>query len=207
MGILMYISNLYVGSIHRFNAYINNRLREYSTNISKLPFFSDETFIGIEFPSIVNETPEKDFDSMVGISSLEINVAGSLKLMESIFKSEKDDTQAALHKLVQLAQNTRSSTIKLYMSAARTGKELDKKEIENIFRKMRLFFQKSFKDNKFVVKGKIDDDVRFLDLLNADYFHKTTFEYKGRYVPIDEVFDQLYSIMDRYQLIFKKIGF
>jgi hypothetical protein len=70
---------------------------------------------------------------------------------------------------------------------------------------MKSFFKNSNQNNKFVVKGKIDDEVRFLDLLNADYFHKTSFSYDGRYVPIDAVFSKLYPIMNRYRPIFKNL--
>lgn len=208
LKVLMFISNPYVGSISSFEAYINNRLKEYHSSVSPLPFFSDESFVRFEFPVIINESPEKDFNLMADISTLEIYVAGSLNFLESTFRSSKDDSETALENLAHLAKKARSKTIKLVLSSAHMREKMDKAEIKKIFKKMGSFFRQSKENNKFVVKGRIDDEVRFLDLLNADYFHKTSFDYEGRYVPLNGVFKLLYPIMDRYRSIFiQKNGF
>jgi hypothetical protein len=208
LRVLLFVSNPYVGSISSFENYINNRLKEYHSSISPLPFFNDESFVKFEFPVIINETPENDFDSMVNISVFEMYVAGSLKFLESTLKSKKDDSQTALLKLVQLSEKTRSKTMRFMLSSSYGSEKLDKATIKQIYKRMKPFFNNSEKENKFIVKGKIDDEVRFLDLLNADYFHKTLFSYDGKYVPIDEVFQKLYPIMDRYRDIFiQKNGF
>lgn len=202
LRVLMFISNPYVGSISSFGNYINNRLKEYHSNISPLPFFSDESFVRFEFPVIVNETPENDFNSMANISTFEMHIAGSLRLMESTFKSKKDDLQTELYNLVKFSQKARSKTIKLMLSSARMREKLDKAMINNIFKRMKPFFHNSEKNNRFIVQGRIDDEVRFLDLLNPDYFHKTSFVYEGKYIPIGGVFQKLYPIMDTYRSIF-----
>lgn len=202
LRVLMFVSNPYVGSISSFGGYINNRLKEYHATINPLPFFIDESFVRFEFPVIINKTPEDDFNSMVNISTLEMHIAGSLRLMESTFKSKKDDLHSTLFNLAQFSQRARSQTIKLVLSSARIREKLDKATIKTIFKKMRPFFNHSGRDNKFVVKGKIDDEVRFLDLLNADYFHKTSFDYDGRYIPLSGVFKKLYPIMDTYRMVF-----
>jgi hypothetical protein len=208
LRVLMFISNPYVGSISSFEYYINNRLKEYHTSISPLPFFSDESFVRFEFPVILNETPENDFKSMVNISTFEMHIAGSLKLMEGTFKSKKDDLETELFNLVKFSQKARSKTIKLMLSSARMREKLDKAMIGNIFKRMRPFFRSSEQNNRFIVQGRIDDEVRFLDLLNPDYFHKTSFVYEGKYIPIDGVFQKLYPIMDTYRSIFiEKNGF
>jgi len=108
--------------------------------------------------------------------------------------------------LAKLAQKTRSNTIKLVLSSGHIKNKLDKAVISTIYKKLKSFFKQARQNNKFIVKGKIDDEVRFLDLLNAHYFHKTSFDYDGRYVPLDDVFKRLYPIMDRYQHIFKEMN-
>jgi hypothetical protein len=208
LKVLMFISNPYVGSISSFEAYINNRLKEYHKEIKRLPFLEDKSFVRIEFPVIINESPEKDFNLMNDISTLEIYVAGSLNFLESTIRSSKDDSEAALENVVRMAKKARSKTIKLVLSSSHMKEKMDKAEIKKIFKKMWAFFRQSKENNKFVVKGRIDDEVRFLDLLNADYFHKTSFDYEGRYVPLSGVFKKLYPIMDTYHSIFiEKNGF
>jgi hypothetical protein len=204
LRVLMFISNPYVGAISSLEAYFNNRLKEYHESVSPLPFLIDEGFVKLDFPPIVNETPEKDFNAMADISVLEMHIAGSLNLLENTFRSSSDDSGAALEKVAQLAKKTRSKTIKIMFSSAHMKEKMNKSEIYKVFKKMRLFFRQSGQNNKFIVKGRIDDEVRVLDLLNADYFHKTSFDYDGRYVPIKEVFKRLYPIMDRYRAVFIK---
>ena len=206
LRVLMYVSNLYVGSTSSFGAYFNNRLKEYHEKVSPLPIFSDENFVRIDFPFIANESPENDFNSMIDISTLEIDIAGSLKLLENNLKSGNDDSKTMFRDLAKLAQKTRSNTIKLVLSSGHIKNKLDKAVISTIYKKLKSFFKQARQNNKFIVKGKIDDEVRFLDLLNAHYFHKTSFDYDGRYVPLDDVFKRLYPIMDRYQHIFKEMN-
>jgi len=64
---------------------------------------------------------------------------------------------------------------------------------------MKRFFESTEDDHKFSMKGNIDEETRYLDLLNAEYFHRSTFEYEGRYVPLDTVFTRLYSIFNEYR--------
>lgn len=208
LRVLLFVSNPYVGSVSSFGAYLNNRLKEYDKAIESLPFFIDDGFVRFEFPPIINETPEDDFNLMNDISTFEMHIAGSINLLETTFSQNKGDSGEALKNMAFLAKKARSRTIKFVLSSGRTKEKMDKAEIKGIFKKMAPFFRKSKQDNKFIVKGKIDDEVRFLDLLNAEYFYKTSFGYEGRYVPLDGVFKRLYPIMDKYRNIFiKKNGF
>jgi len=208
LRVLLFVSNPYVGSSSSLEQYFNNRLKEYHSSVNPLPFFSDESFVRLEFPVIINETPENDFDSMENISVFEMYVAGSLRFMESALDSKKDDLQTELKNLARLSEKARSKTMKFILSSSHDSEKLDKAAINQIYKRMRPFFNGSERDNKFIVKGRIDDEVRFLDLLNADYFHKTAFSYDGKYIPIDGVFQKLYPIMDRYREVFiKKNGF
>jgi len=203
LRVLMFISNQYVGSVSSFESYINNRLKEYDANIKPLPFFIDESFVKFDFAPIKNETPEEDFNLMANIGILEMNIAGSLRLMESILETKKDDDlQTTLSSLAQFSQKARAQTVKLVLSSSHGAEKLDKQIIKNIFNKMRYFFQKSEKNDKFMVKGRINDEVRYLDLLNPNYFHKTSFAYDGKYIPINGVFKRLYPIMDTYRSVF-----
>jgi hypothetical protein len=202
LRVLLLVSNLYVGSITSFDSYINNRLKKYHLEIQKLSFFENKSFIKIDFPFIVNESPENDFNSMLNITTLELNIAGSLNLLENSLKSATDDSRTAIRHLARFAQTARSKSMKLVLSSHNLTDKLDKNEIAEIFKKLKNFFKISQNENRFIVKGKIDDELRFLDLLNANYFHKTSFAYDGRYVPLREVFKRLYPIMDRYRKIF-----
>jgi hypothetical protein len=200
LRVLLFVSNKYVGSSSAFEEYINKKLSGDNRQDKHVLQNTDKR---IALPFIINENPEKEFDLMVDVSTMELRVAGSLPLLESLLVNDNNSSAQSMKTLAQFAQQSRSQSINLIFSSGHQRKEkLDKSEIRNLYKKMKRFFKNSDSDNKFVVKGVIDEETRYLDLLNDQYFHKSTFDYDGPYLPLTQVFKDLYLLMDKYREIF-----
>jgi hypothetical protein len=203
LRVLLLVNNKYVGSSTAFEDYLKNRIDESVKTTHHQVFDKDmETRIVLSF--IINEDPEHEFMSMTDISSLELRIAGSLKLLESYLDNDKNSSAQAMKNLVQFAEHSRSKTISLLFTTGHQKREkLDKKEITNLYKRLKIFFTESADtNNKFILKGVIDEETRYIDLLNDRYFHKCSFDYTGRYLPLNEVFRELYILMDKYHDIF-----
>jgi hypothetical protein len=202
LRVLLLVNNRYVGSSTSFEGYLKNRIDE-SVKTAHYQVFDEDMETRIVLSFIINEDPEHEFMSMTDISSLELRIAGSLKLLESFLDNDKNSSAQAMKNLVQFAEHSRSKTINLLLSAGQQRKEkLDKKEIANLYKKLKKFFKESESKNKFALKGIIDEETRYIDLLNDRYFHKCSFDYAGRYLPLNDVFAELYILMDKYHDIF-----
>jgi hypothetical protein len=202
LRVLLLVNNRYVGSSSSFEEYLNNRICESAKKPQqKFPDNDMETRIILSF--IINENPEREFNSMMNISSLELRIAGSLKFLESFLDNDKSSSAQTMQQLAKFAENSRSKSIKLLFSSGHQQKEkLDKKEISNLYKKLKKFFNQSEGKDKFMVKGVIDEEIRYIDLLNDRYFHQCSFDYDGPYLPLGNVFRELYNMMDKYHDIF-----
>jgi hypothetical protein len=193
LRVLLFVSNKYVGSSTSFEEYIN---KKKSLNNE----FDD---FQLSLAHIFNENPEADFAKMIDISSLELRVSGSLSALENFLSDKKDSAAETMNRLAKFAQRSRSQSIHLLFSSGRQKKEkLDKAELDNLYKQLKRYFKNSEYANKYIVKGLVDEETRFIDLLNPQYFHKTNFNYEGPYPPLGTVFKGLYSIMEQYRAKF-----
>jgi hypothetical protein len=200
---LLFVNSLYVGSSTTFEDYLNNRIRKSAKEAIQQESSDSDMESRIVLPFIINENPEKDFNLMTNISTLELRIAGSLKLLESSLDNDKSSSAQTMKRLAKFAGNSRSKSIKVIFSSGHQQKEkLDKKEISNLYKKLKKFFNQSANNNKFMVKGIIDEETRYIDLLNDRYFHRCSLDYDGRYLPLANVFGELYAMMDKYHAIF-----
>jgi hypothetical protein len=198
LRVLLLVNNKYVGSSRAFEDYLNNRIKE-AGKISNHQIFNNDMETRIVLPFIMNENPEQEFNSMINISMLELRIAGSLELLESFLDNESNSSAQTMKSLIKFAGQSRSKSIDLLFSSGHQRKEkLDKKELSNLYNRLERFFKVSSDKNKFMLKGIIDEETRYIDLLNAQYFHKCSFCYDGRYLPLNSVFSDLYKLMDKY---------
>lgn len=201
--VLLLVNNKYVGSSTAFEEYLNNRINENAKTSPEKQIFEKDMETRIVLPFIINEDPEKEFNSMVNISSFELRIAGSLEFLEYFIDNKRNGSAKTIKNLIQFAKHSRSKSITLMFSSGHQQKEkLDKYEINSLYKNLKEFFAKSTDENRFMVKGIIDEETRCIDLLNDRCFHKCSFDYDGRYPPLNSVFNELYRLMNKYHDIF-----
>lgn len=202
--ILLFVSNRYAGSINDFEDYINKKFKEACTRFKISDFKENNKAVKIIFPFILNENSEADFNGMTNLSSMDIKIGGNLSQLEPYITNEKNSGAEAVKSIINFCQEANSQTITISIGVGRTKEEINKKIIKTLYQSLKKFLKHNPKQNSFKVKGCIDTETRFLDLVKDEYFHKTTFTYAHRYLPLDIVFENLYDIHKKYIDIFLK---
>lgn len=197
--ILSFITNRFVGSINDFTEYLNSMYKKACESFS-MP----EQDIRLSFPLILNENAEGDFDKMTNLTQLSLSVGGNIKAMEEFVSPGNKSSDKTIAELIRFTKESNAMTLKLIFGVGRTKENINKKSIKELYNTLKSFFKNNSKQNSFMVTGSIDEESRVLDLLKDEYFHKTTFSYSTRYMPLDMVFKNLYEIHNKYIEIFKK---
>lgn len=193
-NILSWVNNRYVGRAIAFETYLNDKIRQVRCAGS---FLNQMTINGenaeISFHQIIDPKAVEDFTSnMHKISTAELKIAGDLKTLEKLLHDSNSNTNETLKNVLALAEQGNAATVRLILSVEpERSKSIKKEPILHLLRQLKEFRQP--RRDKLEVRGKIGEKSRTINLLSDIVAYRTSINYDGKYVPMQEVFKMIHQ--------------
>lgn len=200
--ILVYLGNIHTGGYKKFAKYITGKYDEFYKSLDLNPSSGKSLLMIEKKPAkmgaflIPNPDNFKDFiEKMNRVNEFEIKIAGSMKEMDELYNSQKGELNETVQKVLGIGKDFECASIFLKVTQEKPG-ELDKLKIANLREIAKVFFKE--KNKTFIVKGEIDNETRFIDLIEEDFSYHTTVEFYDRYLDQRKIFDAMKKGYDMY---------
>lgn len=169
----------------------NNKKEKEKNDFSPLEIENKPAHIGASL--ILNPDALKEFEErMNSISEFEIKISGTMVEMDRLYGKDKK-IEEALKQAISIGDGLGSKSIYIKVSQDKE-KSLNKSKIKKIVESLKNIKEKE----KVIVRGIIDDETRYIDLIEEHFSYKTTIEIEDRYIDQRKIFDAMKKGYDSY---------
>lgn len=142
---------------------------------------------------IINPDNYQEFkDSMFNISEFELKIAGSMVEMDKLYGANSD-IESALKRAISIGNDLGCGSIYVKVQSEKE-KSLEKGKILKVVESLKSIKEKQ----KIIVRGEIDDEKRYIDLIEDHFTYKTTINIEDRYIDQRKIFDAMKKGYDIY---------
>jgi len=200
-GVLSWVNNKFCGSSNTFITYLNSKFEEITSgNVAVEPLLVDNEAAQLEAFFIANPDSYDEFvKNMKRIRQLEFKIAMNANDSENYYlDSHKGNTNEIMIGLLEAMQQSNCHSLRLELSMGHSKKrDISKDFVKRIF----AWLCQDDKNlaEEFIVRGSIDEQSRTLDLISDKFLYQASLNYRDKYVPSLQVFEQLFSAYFQYR--------
>lgn len=194
-GIVVYNNNRFVGGEKRLTSYFNYFYNTLSEDTGYCLYTPDQKKVqAFTLDLIPRLNPEKQIDEVTNLRRIEIRLAMTQNGLSSLNLSTKKETVLCK----ELNDHPMSDNLTIVFSQKQQSDSISLKSAKAFIASI-LPFVKSSDKGQCLLKGKIDEESRIIDLISDKYVHIEEVEFEKGYIPPEELFPIFENVIKRYE--------